>query len=103
MTPIRQRTLRETHPELLFWRLNNNAPMPNKKSEHGRNQRVDILKTQGFEQLDRWLLQRTGTGIGRDDVIDACACAIVARHSFGKLPSEETPLDAKGLRMEMWF
>jgi hypothetical protein len=39
----------------------------------------------GFARLPTWLAQRYGTGIGRDDLIDACACAVAARDSKRRL------------------
>lgn len=103
MTPARQHNLRETHPELIFFRLNNNVRLPNKKTAEGRQRRIEILTTHGFTSIEQWLLQRKGTGIGRDDLIDACACALVARRPSKKLPVAPTPVDTRGLLMEMWF
>jgi hypothetical protein len=39
-----------------------------------------------------------GTGIGRDDLIDACACAVAARDSDARLGGDE--VDGGKLRME---
>jgi predicted RNase H-like nuclease len=103
MTPARQRILRETHPELIFWRLNNKKTLHRKKTSDGRNQRLAILRDQGFTRLDRWLNQRWGTGIGRDDLIDACVCAIAARDAKDRLPAIAEAPDRKGLTMEMWY
>jgi hypothetical protein len=46
-------------------------------------------------------MQRHGTGIGRDDLIDACACAVAARDSVACLGGGER--DARGLRMEIHY
>ena len=70
-----------------------------KKSERGREQRLKLLAGRGFVKLSRWLVQRYGTGIGRDDLIDACACAVAARDSKARLGGDE--VDARGLRMEI--
>jgi predicted RNase H-like nuclease len=78
MTPRRQSRLQETHPELVLWRLNG-GPLANKKIEDGRKQRIALLKRHGFDQIETWLGQRRGTGTGRDDLIDACTCALAAR------------------------
>ena len=72
-----------------------------KKSELGRNQRVRLLADQGFVKLPKWLAQRYGTGVGRDDLIDACACAVAARDSKARLGGDE--VDIRGLRMEINF
>jgi predicted RNase H-like nuclease len=76
MTPKRQSRLKETHPELVFWRVAGNIILQSKKSDAGRAQRITLLKQNGFDQVELWLEQRRGTGIGRDDLIDACACAV---------------------------
>ncbi|MGY4487475.1 hypothetical protein ACVWWR_006666 [Bradyrhizobium sp. LM3.2] len=44
------------------------------------------------------MTQRHGTGIGRDDLIDACACTVAARDSTQRVGGEEDP---HGLRMEI--
>jgi hypothetical protein len=44
-----------------------------------RKQRIEILKRMGFKNIEAMLGRRWGTGIGRDDLIDAYACAIAAR------------------------
>jgi predicted RNase H-like nuclease len=106
MTQQRQSRLQETHPELVFWHLNNkadnNADLGNKKTDAGRRRRIALLKSHGLDRIEIWLGQRWGTAIGRDDLIDACACALAAREHNGSIPS--TPQeDCRGLRMEMWY
>ena len=58
-----------------------------------------LLADQGFVKLSKWLAQRYGTGIGRDDLIDACACAVAARDSNARFGGDE--VDPRGLRMEI--
>ena len=58
-----------------------------------------LLADRGFVRLSAWLTQRHGTGIGRDDLIDACACAVAARDSTSRLGGDE--VDIRGLRMEI--
>ena len=99
MTPERQRNVGETHSELIFWTLNGRMRLDRKKSESGRARRIEILKSQGFANIERWLGWRHGTGIGRDDLIDGCACAIAARDANAALGDNET--DERGLRMEI--
>jgi predicted RNase H-like nuclease len=103
MTPQRQSRLKETHPELVFWRLNGEAPLANKKTADGRKQLTCLLKQQGFEHIETWLGQRRGTGIARDDLIDACACALAARGSTQRIPSNVPDRDRRGLRMEIRY
>ena len=99
ITPDRQATIGEAHPELIFRRLGSPLRLEGKKSARGRDQRVKLLADFGFVKLSRWLTQRYGTGIGRDDLIDACACAIAARDSSSRLGGDE--VDLRGLRMEI--
>jgi predicted RNase H-like nuclease len=99
ITPDRQAKIGEAHPELIFRRLGNQHGLRRKKSELGRDQRVRLLGEQGFVKLSKWLEQRYGTGIGRDDLIDACACAVAARDGKARLGGDE--VDIRGLRMEI--
>lgn len=103
MTPERQQKLRETHPELVFWRLNGNAPLRPKKTREGVSQRISLLREQGFTEADRWMSYRHETGIRRDDLLDACASAVAARDVEHRIPRCEPPKDCRGLRMEMWY
>jgi predicted RNase H-like nuclease len=99
ITPERQATIGEAHPELIFLNLNKQTRLEGKKSERGREQRLRLLAQRGFVKLSTWLTQRRGTGIGRDDLIDACACAVAARDSTARLGGDE--VDDRGLRMEI--
>ena len=103
-TPLaRQVRLQETHPELVFMRLAG-CVLANKKTEFGRNQRIDLLKKHGVRKIETWLNQRYGTGIGGDDLIDACACALAARDMVGHLPFHGVaPKDERGIQMEIWY
>ena len=98
------RDVREVHPELVFLRLNDNKPLPSKKSEEGDSVRRYLLERQGFRDLDVWLSNtRIGTGAKRDDVLDACAVAIAARDAAGWIPEATPPIDAYRLPMQIWF
>jgi predicted RNase H-like nuclease len=99
ITPDRQAIIGEAHPEVIFWKLSHPLRLQGKKSAAGRDQRIKLLAEKGFSKLSRWLTQRHGTGIGRDDLIDACACAVAARDSNARLGGDE--VDARGLRMEI--
>ncbi len=96
--------VREVHPELVFLRLNEDRPLPPKKSKAGDALRRRLLRGQGFGEIDRWLKDtRIGTGAGRDDVLDACAVAIAARDPVGGLPERAPPRDEFQLPMRIWF
>lgn len=99
MTPARQATIGEAHPELIFWNLARGVPLAKKTSAEGREQRITLLAQRGFTCLSKWLTQRHGTGVGRDDLIDACACAVAARDSTQRVGGDE--IDPRGLRMEI--
>ncbi|MCW1991526.1 putative RNase H-like nuclease [Bradyrhizobium diazoefficiens] len=99
MTPARQATIGEAHPELIFWNLAGRLLLESKVSAQGREQRIALLEQRGFTRLRKWLTQRHGTGIGRDDLIDACACAVAARDSTQSVGDGE--IDPRGLRMEI--
>lgn len=99
MTPERQATIGEVHPELIFWNLAGRVRLATKTSAEGRERRIALLAQRGFTSLPRWLTQRHGTGIGRDDLIDACACAVAARDSMQCVGGVE--IDPRGLRMEI--
>ncbi|OPY96283.1 hypothetical protein A5906_03180 [Bradyrhizobium sacchari] len=101
MTPARQATIGEAHPELIFWNLAGRVRLARKRSARGREQRIALLERRGFTCLSKWLTLRHGTGIGRDDLIDACACAVAARDSTQRVGGEE--IDPRGLRMEINF
>ncbi|WP_027551499.1 DUF429 domain-containing protein [Bradyrhizobium sp. Cp5.3] len=99
MTPARQATIGEAHPELIFWNLAGRVRLDRKTSARGREQRVALLRERGFARLPKWLTQRHGTGIGCDDLVDACACAVAARDSWQRVDGGE--IDPRGLRMEI--
>jgi predicted RNase H-like nuclease len=99
ITPNCQATIGEAHPELIFRNFGNQLRLGGKKSARGRDQRIRLLTDRGFVKLSKWLTQRYGTGIGRDDLIDACACAVAARDSNARLGGDE--VDSRGLRMEI--
>ena len=96
--------VREVHPELVFLRLNDNRPLPSKKSEEGDSLRRALLKRQGIRDVDVWISRtRMGTGAKRDDVLDACAVAIAVRDPAGSVPEGGPRFDACRLPMQIWF
>jgi predicted RNase H-like nuclease len=98
-----QKRIRETHPELVFWRLNGCEPLAGKKTAHGHAARRALLERNGFRDLDAWLERRLGTGAKPDDVLDACACAIAARDDGHRVPLKDVRVDDEGLRMEIHY
>lgn len=99
MNSEKQATIGEAHPELVFWNLAGRIRLAKKTSAQGREQRIALLSARGFTRIEEWLTRRHGTGIGRDDLIDACACAVAARDSTQRVGGEK--VDPRGLRMEI--
>jgi predicted RNase H-like nuclease len=95
------RSLYETHPELIFLRCNGGKRLPYKKSDAGRRARIEILLESGFTRIEQMLGWRFGTGIGRDDLIDACACALAARDAKDFLGDGD--VDAHDVQMKMHY
>lgn len=91
----------EAHPEMIFWRIAGRV-LASKNTAKGRAERIEILKEKGIGRVQRWLGQRHGTGIGRDDLIDACACALAARDSTGRVPTNGNLIN-RGAQAEIWY
>jgi predicted RNase H-like nuclease len=106
ISPERQRNLRESHPELVFWRLNGGTALLSKHKPEGLKVRHDILVQHGFVAIDQWLLDLRVKPAKPDDLFDACALALAARDATqGSARRVKCPEvhDTKGLRMEIWF
>ena len=106
--------VRESHPELVFRRLNNDEPVVRKKEPEGASKRVELLRQQGLGIAETWLarqvrreltdlIQQPRMSVSSDDILDACACAIAARDLASCVPAGEPPRDAHGLPMQIWF
>ena len=99
----------EAHPEVAFWRLNGRRPLDQPKKLKGRCHQPGL-------DLRRRLLAAAGLpaalvaaappkGAGPDDLIDALACAAVARriHLGLARPFPDPPeRDELGLAMAIW-
>jgi predicted RNase H-like nuclease len=99
----------EVHPELAFWRLNGGRALDQPKKVKSRCHEPGLA-------LRRRLLIAAGLpaavveaaaprGAGPDDLLDALACAVVARrlHAGRARPfPEPPPRDAHGLPMAIW-
>ena len=108
MTADMQRHVREAHPEVTFARLNGAPMINNKRRPAGRAERIGVLNTAGIcISAARLAEERRRLGaahVAPDDLLDALACLIVARHirqgtirSLGRAEQR----DAKGLLMEI--
>jgi predicted RNase H-like nuclease len=104
---VARQKVREVHPELLFWSMNDGKPLENaKRTEAGQEERLTILESRypkarevvayAHKAFRRHLFES-------DDVVDALAAAVVARFGDGayvSLPAEPER-DAHGLPMEI--
>ena len=108
-TPDAARRVFEVHPEVAFWRLNGGRALDQPKKVKGRGYEP------GLELRRRLLLGAglpaavvSGTppkGAAPDDLLDALACAAVARriHAGFAQPFPDPPeRDAFGLPMAIW-
>lgn len=107
ITPARNQTFREGHPELSFLAAAGRPMANHKKKPGGRAERLEALS--GFidpELVRGWLNETRQPGAGEDDILDALAlCRSAARVMLcchDTLPVEP-PQDTRGLKMEMVF
>jgi len=108
ITPALQSRIVEVHPELAFWAMNGEAPLPLPKKVKGRVHdnglalRASLLAAAGFPLQALPPASYRRADVGADDLIDACACAWSARRIAEgraiRLPADP-PRDARGLRM----
>jgi predicted RNase H-like nuclease len=101
MTPALQDRVFEVHPELSFLAMAGRPARHGKKKAAGRSERLALLAAAGFSGVPARV-----TGAAPDDVLDAvAACWSAERLHLGtaaRLPAEQPPRDARGLRMEIW-
>ena len=101
MTRQLQQRVRETHPEICFWALNNRKPTQHKKQKLiGRTERVKLLSPVFSNPAQIVADARKPGKAAPDDVLDALAAAGWVRGSAVTLP-HNPELDSKGLRMEI--
>jgi predicted RNase H-like nuclease len=110
MTPDLQMRVHETHPELAFCVMNGKRPVPlAKKARNGGDKpgldlRKTLLAANGFPIVDLPPATYLRKQVGEDDLIDACACAWVARRILKRenLVFPQSPeFDEMGLRMSI--
>jgi len=109
MTPELEARVHEVHPELAFWRLNDEREMslPKKVKSRanpaGLDQRRDLLVSKGLPK--DFLGQPPPRGCGRDDLLDAAANSLIAERIFMGLAEpfpKDFRRDERGLRMAIW-
>ena len=99
----------EVHPEVAFWRLNGDRALPEPKKVKGRPYgpglalRRDLLAGHGFSRSATE--QDAPAGAAADDLLDALACAAIARRILAgtAVPFPDPPLrDDFGLPVAIW-
>jgi predicted RNase H-like nuclease len=99
----------EVHPELAFWRLNGNRALAEPKKIKSRCHEPGLALRRGL--LIAAGLPTTAVdapppkGAGPDDLLDALACAAIARRILAGLAQpfpDPPPSDAHGLPMAIW-
>lgn len=104
---IARQKVREVHPELLFWSMNDKRPLSHaKRTEAGQNERLDLLEVRypGAREVVTYAQKAFRRHLfERDDVVDALAAAVVARDGDGEYASlpELPEHDSHGLPMAM--
>lgn len=101
--------VREVHPELLFWALDDERPMAfSKKRRQGRDDRVRVLER--YEHRSPKILDEASSEyrrkvVAKDDIIDALAAAVVARRHHARLRTvPDCPTrDSRALPMEIVY
>jgi predicted RNase H-like nuclease len=101
-------TVREAHPEVCFWALNDRSPTGYSKTGQGAAafwERIDILEHADEEVLTHVRDAGSGldAGVDNDDILDAFVLALTAHPGTGDLRTlpGEPPIDERGLPMEM--
>jgi predicted RNase H-like nuclease len=113
MSPQLQARVYETHPELAFWALNGQTPLTEAKKVKSRPHapglalRRTLLASVGYAPtfLETAHTSFRPSAVAPDDLLDAAVCswtaARIARGEARRFPPSP-PLDARGLRMEIW-
>lgn len=96
-----EKPLRETHPELVFFRLNGNQYLEGKKTIAGQRRRLELLEKTGCCDVGQWCGELRGKQAKVDDLLDACAAALAARGQTRLVCAMD--VDAVGLPMAMWY
>lgn len=106
ITRRQQSRVHEAHPELAFARLNGGTPPPSKHTAEGIAVRRRLLEREGFACLRQWLGELRRSGAKADDLLDACALVLTARHVVARtavlLPAKPER-DPRGLRMSIAY
>ncbi len=108
MTPKHQDRVFEFHPELAWARIAGGV-LASKHGAIGALQRLELLKQQNATWLSEIGHSSLHETVKLDDLLDAIVGLAVAEdirrrtNPPCRLPAENPPRDARGLRMEIWF
>ena len=103
-----QGKVREMHPEVAFWALNDRKPLHfGKKKQEGAEERLEIL-TRFLPFAEDCYKDALNTykrkDVAADDILDAMVGAVTAMHYPGIKTLPEEPIkDEEGLAMEMVY
>lgn len=101
--------IRESHPEVCFWSLNDGIPMAySKKSDKGAKQRKKILEELTQKTVDEAVKgvrsRNLKSEVKEHDVLDAFVLAVTASNEVSSIPtSASAEEDAVGLPMEIVY
>ena len=104
MTPRRQKTIVEVHPELVFYEMNGGKAIREpKRSRVGLRKRIKLLEKAFRVDVGALVEEHRSSKVARDDIVDAiAACWTAERVAKGKEIRLVAPgRDSKGLRMEI--
>ena len=103
--PMLQKRIREVHPELSFWFLNNRTPLKySKKKRLGLDERKKLLAPQFGQSVEQALEHRRGLRATQNDILDAFAALWTAERiacGVAETIPASPPRDSCGLTMEM--
>lgn len=100
--PGRQKFCRETHPELVFWRLNQGKTLESKRTPLGAKQRRELIAA----SLPQIAKLPSVAGCRPDDLLDAAALLLAARQRHNGQENyafDSCQLDERGLLMEICY
>lgn len=101
--------IRESHPELVFMRLNEGVPIAaSKKTEKGQIERLKLLEARmpnAEAAYSNGLAGFSRSEVARDDLLDALALcwASIEPKTLNVLPKGKTPLDSLGRSKQISF
>jgi predicted RNase H-like nuclease len=104
MAPFRQRTIFECHPELAYFELNGQTPLPSSRdSQEGHETRRALMRS--LSRYER-IIDAELEGARPEELVDAAACLWTARRVAARgakrIPAEPV-WDERGIRVEIVY